>query len=358
MVATVGVLVARPAVHHARATSLLLSFADASRAPAVMEDRIVFQHGGEAIPARLYAPPTAAKAPGVVLVHGVHRLGIDEPRLERFARALADTGIHVMTPLVRELSDYKVTPSSVDTIGAAVSALRARLGVEKVGLMGMSFGGGLSLLAAADPRFAGDVAFVVAVGAHDDLSRVSRFFVEGEIQEPSGATRALRAHDYGAMVLVHANIEDFFPEEDAPAAADAVRLWLWEEQAEARAAAEALSPESRAKLDRLFEGGTASLEGELLASIAKRRAELEAVSPRGRLGSLRAPVYLLHGEGDRVIPSTEALWLATSVPPDRLRAALVSPAIEHVELRAPTVTDKIALVHFMGRVIGEAAAHR
>ena len=40
----------------------------------------------------------------------------------------------------------------------------------------MSFAGGLSLLAAADPRFAEDVGFVVAVGAHHDLARVSRFF--------------------------------------------------------------------------------------------------------------------------------------------------------------------------------------
>ena len=63
-------------------------------------------------------------------------------------------------------------------------------------------------------------------------------------------------------------------------------------------------------------------------------------------------------QGDTVIPSTEALWLAQDVPPERLKGALVSPAIEHVELKSPTALDKWALVHFMGQVIGEADATR
>ena len=66
----------------------------------------------------------------------------------------------------------------------------------------------------------------------------------------------------------------------------------------------------------------------------------------------------LHGEGDTVIPATETLWLAQDVPAERLRTALVSPAIEHVELKSPSAADKWALVHFMGQIIGEAESSR
>jgi len=174
VLATLVVLLARPASQHARAAVLLRSFSDASAHGDVLEER--FDFGG--VSARLYTPRGGAKH-GVVLVHGVHHLGIEEPRLERFARALAGAGVVVMTPAVKELSDYKVAPHSLDTIGAAVNALRLRLGTEKVGLMGMSFGGGLSLLTASDPRFADRISFVVAVGAHDDLaSGQSTFMVE------------------------------------------------------------------------------------------------------------------------------------------------------------------------------------
>ena len=100
------------------------------------------------------------------------------------------------------------------------------------------------------------------------------------------------------------------------------------------------------------------MKGELLAEIDRHKAGMAEVSPHGRLGSIRANVYLLHGEGDTVIPATETLWLAQDVPPARLKSALVSPAIEHVELKSPTAADKWALVHFMGQVIGEAEGSR
>ena len=359
VLAVFGIVLARPAAHHARAASLLVAFADPSGTPAAIdEERLSFTRGGEEIPARLYVPRGVSDAPGVVLVHGVHHHGIEEVRLERFARAVAGAGVVVMTPAVKELSDYKVAPRSIDTVGAAVEALRGRLGVAKVGVMGMSFGGGISLLAAADPRFAEHVSFVVAVGAHGDLGRVSRFFVNDEIPEPGGTTKKLRAHDYGVMVLVYSHVEDFFPAEDVPAAQVALRSWLREERDDARTAMATLSAASKTKLETLFETGAGSMKGELLAEIDRHTADMAEVSPRGRLGSIRANVYLLHGEGDTVIPATETLWLAQDVPPSRLKSALVSPAIEHVELKSPTAADKWALVHFMGQVIGEAEGSR
>jgi dienelactone hydrolase len=354
--AVLALLLVRPATHHARAASLLMSFSDpASDHGGVAEERVTFRSGGGDVPARLYAPKGVAHPPGVVLVHGVHRGGIDEPRLERFARAVAGTGVVVMTPAMKELSGYEVAPRSIDTVGDALESLRARLGEARVGLMGMSFGGGISLLAAADPRFADHVSFVVAVGAHDDLGRVSRFFVTSEAPAPGGGVKRLHAHRYGAMVLVYSHAEDLFPPEDVPGARDALRLWLGEQREDARSAAARLSPPSRAKIEGLFESGASAMQAELLEEIEARGAEMARVSPHGQLGSIHANVYLLHGEGDTVIPATETLWLAEEVPPERLKRVLVSPAIEHVELKSPTAADKWALVHFMGQVLGEGS---
>lgn len=358
IVAVLVVLGVRPASHHARAASLLVTFSDVAAKPVVRDERFTFAHQGEQIPARLYIPSGVEHPPGVVLVHGVHRLGIDEPRLERFARAVAEAGVLVMTPLVKDLSDYKVAPRSIDLVGTAVDTLRERARVSSVGLMGMSFGGGISLLTAADARFADHVAFVVAVGAHDDLGRVSRFFVDDAIAEPNGSIRELHAHAYGPTVLVYSHIDDFFPKDDAPRAAEALRLWLWEKREDARKIAETLSPPSRTKVESLFDVGADGMKPELISEIETHTKEMAAVSPHGHLGAIKANVYLLHGEGDTVIPSTETLWLAQDVPPARLRAALVSPAIEHVELKSPTASDKWALVHFMAQVIGEAEATR
>lgn len=365
--AVVGFFLAPPAAHHVRATSLLMTFSDTKAKPEVAEEILTLDvplspmGPARSVKARMFSPPGGSPKdlPAVVLVHGVQYLGIEEPRLQRFAKSLVSAGLVVLTPQVDELADYHVSPRSIDTVGAAVRALRARSGgAAHVGLLGTSFGGGIALLTAADPRFADEVAFVVSIGAHDDLARVSGFFASDEIETVTGETKKLHAHGYGAMVLVYTHVEDFFPQEDVPAARDALRSWLREDRDAARESTKALTPPSKTKMDVLFGSDIRALRPELLAMIQRRVPDMKLVSPHDRLGGLKANVYLLHGAGDTVVPATETMWLAKDVPPSSLRAVLVSPAIEHVELKEPSMADQWALIHFMGRVIGEAEAAR
>jgi len=303
------------------------------------------------IRARLYIPKDRADAPGIVLVHGVHHLGIEEPRMVAFARALSSSGIRVLTPELLSLADYQVDRSSIDLIGYSARALSAPLG-QKVGVLGLSFAGGLSLLAAADPRFRTYIRFVVSVGAHDDLERVSQFLITNRIERPDGTTLHMMAHEYGALILIYSHVGDFFPPADVPTAHEALRLLLWEKVDESRKQAEQLSPGSRQKMELLYSRQVKALAGELGEAIVRHRAEMAPVSPHGNLGALQVPVLLLHGAADNVIPSSELLWLQRDVPPAALKSALISPAISHVELRGePSLTDQWRLVHFMARVL-------
>jgi pimeloyl-ACP methyl ester carboxylesterase len=223
--------------------------------------------------------------------------------------------------------------------------------------MGMSFAGGLSLITAADPRYADDIGMVVAVGAHHDLGRVSRFFATSRVELPDGSSEALAAHDYGALVLVYGHIEGFFAKEDAEAAREALRLWLWEQPDRAREAAKALSPEGRGRMDALFDRRVDAIAQDLITQIGLRGSEMALVSPSGQLSGIKARTFLLHGAGDTVIPASETLWLASEVPAEALEEALVSKAVAHVELDgAPPFTEKLALVRFMTRVLEVAGA--
>ena len=353
-------LVARPAERHLRAASLLVRFAtpDAKgflpeyRKYELDETSVDVPTDKGPVRGRIYAPRGLANAPGVVLVHGVHRLSIEEPRLIRFSRAIAAAGTVVLTPEVKEIADYRIDPASIDTIGAATRALRARLSGRRVGVMGMSFAGGLGLLAAARPNFADDIGFVVAIGAHHDLRRVLEFFKTNHIQWPDGHDEALAAHPYGALVLLYSHVDKLVPEADAPAAQDAIRLWLWEKHEESRARLASLSPESREKIEALL-SGKADVP-KLIEEITRDASRADAVSPAGHLGGLRAPVFLLHGAGDTVIPAAETSWLAKEIPPALLREALVTPALVHVELTGePTAAQQWEMVRFMAGILGE-----
>jgi pimeloyl-ACP methyl ester carboxylesterase len=354
----------RPVAEHLRALSLLERFSavsDASeRAPAELSEALFPIPRTDAsrgvIRGRIYTPRGPSRG-AIVLVPGVHHLGIDEPRLIRFARAVCASGVIVLTPEIGALVDYRIEGASAGEIGEAAHALRQRVGTP-VGIMGMSFAGGLALIAASDPRFVPDVAFVVAVGAHDDLARVARFFATNAIARPDGSIAHMTAHPYGPLVLVYDHVEDFLPTADLAASTDALRLWLWEDKDAARARLAALPADTSAKLGALFDGDIASIAPQLLAEIDAHASALRAASPHGQLAGLRAPVFLLHGAGDAVIPATETLWLARDVRDEAkglLRDVLVSPALVHVELEEePSWREKYALVHFMAEVLDAA----
>lgn len=321
---------------------------------AVTTQEADFSGSGGLVRARLYIPQGADRPPAILLLHGIHHLGLEEPRLKRFSNALASDGILVMTPQLDSLADYHVDEKSIAVIGEAAKQLHARCGAP-VGVMGLSFAGGLALLAAADPRYRSDIAYVVAVGAQDDAGRVLRFFASNQIQRPDGTVVHMQAHEYGALVAVYNHAEAFFPPADLPDAKEAIRLWLWEDVDQAHAHEAKVSAPSRLRLEELFTGRTSELAPQILSELDRHQDEVARVSPHGHMSALTVPVYLLHGTGDTVIPSSETLWLAREIPKQDLRWVLISPAVVHVEVEGePSWRDQFALVRFLSAVLDEA----
>lgn len=346
-----------------RALYVLLKLEDANAKPPLtaliersfVESEVTIPAASGPMRARLYQPLHPVATP-MVVVHGVHFDGIDDSRMRSFARALAGAGVPVLTPHVVSLTELRVEPGQVDSIGAAAQELQRRTG-RRVGVFGLSFAGGLALLAAADERYRRSIAYVFAVGAHADMARVARYYATDEDPRPDGSVQKLKAHPYGAMILIYTHPEDFFSPKEAPLAREALRLALNEKEKEAHAAAQKLSPASRALLESIAVkwNATPELRAALLSSIEKHQDEFAAVSPAGRLEGLHTRVFLLHGAGDNVIPSAESEWLAQELGIGRVRAFLVSPVISHVETESkPTGGDEVELVHFLSQVLSSS----
>ena len=356
-------LLARPAVTHLRAAALLLRIENpqhwdtlASFDTSPIEEKLTeVPAPAGPIRARLYIPQGLANPPAMVIVHGVHHLGIDEPRLVAFARAMSASGIRVLTPELAALTDYQIDSRSIDLIGYSARSLSLEVG-QKVGVLGISFGGGLSLIAAARPQYAPCISFVVSVGAHDDLERVSQFLITNTISRPDGTTLAMQAHEYGPLILIYSHLEDFFPPADVSTAHEALQLLLWEKVAESKKVAALLSPPSRQKMELLYNRDVDALAPEMKQAIARHRTEMAPASPHGQLGALRVPVLLMHGAADNVIPPPEMLWLQQDIPSGLVKDALISPALSHVSMEGkPTLIDNLRLVHFMARMLRQAA---
>ncbi len=123
-----------------------------SRPDAVEQPETVPTRYGP-IKARLYRP-VARPTRAALLVGGVQPAGIDEPRLAHFAREVAASGWAIVTPELPDLVTYRLTPRSTDMIEDAAVWLSAQRDLTidgQIGLVGISFAGGLSIVAAGTP---------------------------------------------------------------------------------------------------------------------------------------------------------------------------------------------------------------
>jgi pimeloyl-ACP methyl ester carboxylesterase len=351
-----------PIYNHLRAASILMAIADMPPSvlsnfdtnPVIEEEvayRPVAAKNTAMERARIYHPIGIAHPSALVVVPGVHHLGMDEPRLQRFARALSSHGYLVLTPQVDDLADYTITKSSAAVIGDAVHELARRSGAPKVGLLGLSFAGGMALIAASDEAVQRQLTAVIAIGAHDDLNRVLNFFDTDETTAPDGTVLKMKAHEYGSLVTAYSHASAFFAPEDVAQARLTLRTLLWENLPAAHADAAKLSPQGQARMALLFAHDTKSLVPDTQRALAQAEPEIEAASPHYYLAKIHVPVMLLHGSADNVVPPTETLWLAHDLPPGILKAALISPAIGHVEVGGASAMDQVRLIHWMEEML-------
>jgi dienelactone hydrolase len=319
---------------------------------------------GGTLRARVYAA-THPDGPPALLVPGVHAGGIDEPRLIQFARDIASMGRVVVAAELPDLKRYSITPRTTDMIEDAGVWLSTASGFSadgRVGLMGISFAGGLSVVAAGRPSLQDRVAFVLSFGGHGDLPRTLRYLCTGI--QPDGGRRP--PHDYGVAIILLGVADRIVPDEQAQLLRDAILAFLHAshvdmvdkpkaqiEFARAREMAAQLPEPARLLMAYVNERDVQSL-GPILA----RHAEAMGGDPA--LSAEKAPVpaasvYLLHGTDDNVIPAVESNLLAASL---RRRGGrvhqLATPLITHAEVDRSAAARAIwDLVSFWGNLFDE-----
>ncbi len=333
---------------------------------------------------RVYEPEGGATR-AALLVSGLHAAGIDEPRLVRMARLLASNGIAIVTPDIPELSRFDVSPMLTDAIEHAALWLANDSGLaptRRVGLLGISFSGGLSIIAAGRPSLADRVSHVVAFGGHDDLPRVLRFLCTGQEPFPPGQARInldaagagsagntgqpfIRApHDYGVAVMLLGAADRVVPAAQTDALREAVRQYLWAsaldggvDKSRAPAAFETLN----ARIARLPEPSKTLMRYVVARDVvhlgARLRPYINGYVSAPALSVSKSPkptvpVFLLHGTDDNIIPSVESEYLAEDLRGHAPVRLLLSGLISRAEADRPVnVADVLQLAGFWGDLL-------
>jgi dienelactone hydrolase len=305
----------------------------------------------------------------VLLVTGVHPDGIDEARLLALATDLAGTGINVVTPEIPDLRQFRLTARVTDTIEHAAEWLAdqpALSGGGRIGMIGVSFSGGLSIVAAGRPALRDRVAYVLSFGGHGNLPRVLRFFCTGiEPPAPGGDATRRQPHDYALAVLLHQAADLAVPPDQAATLRRGIETFLHasalaridlhgaQQELEWSRAFQRELPEPSATLLRLVNEREVAPLGARLLPYLDRLGQDPALSP-DRSPAPAAPVYLLHGIDDNVIPAVESQLLAAHLDGATRVHVLLSSFLRHVDVSArPTLTDTWRMIAFWKAALGE-----
>jgi dienelactone hydrolase len=330
--------------------------------------------GTRALRVRVYSPLRRSRQT-VLLVSGLHPAGIDEARLVALARKLAETNVTVVTPEIPETSTFEITPALTDRIEEAAVWLATESGLAptgRIGLMGMSFSGGLAVVAAGRPSLRNHLLYVFSFGGHDDLRRVVEYLcgnVEPEAvpeDAPSHAGQAAQPpHDYGVAVVLLTVAPHVVPPEQLAPLRDGVRRFLRAshldrvDKTQAEREFSALRrlarrlPEPSATLLGYVNARDVAHLGPRLRPYIRFYVDAPALSP-SRSAAPSAPLFLLHGRDDNVIPAVESGHLA-----DRLRGRipihlLVTDLISHAEADQPAhAVDTMRLAGFWGELLAQ-----
>lgn len=315
------------------------------------------RHGDLA--ARIYTPSNGAAAPSFIIFPGIHRGGVDEPRLSGFSRRFSSAGVNVVSVPLPDLREFRVTMRTTDQIEDATAWAANAPGIGrggKIGLGGVSFAGGLALVAAGRPALRDRISMVVSFGGYGDLVRVLRFLCTGVL--PDGTRKA--PHDYGIAIVLLEVAPAMVPQPQVEPLRRGILTFLEGSLhdlhdksraqtlfADARAQAAALGEPARTLLTWVNDRNVAQLGPAVLPHVEKLAGAAE-LSPERSPAPL-APVFLLHGRDDNVIPAAE-----TPLTADYLRRrgntrvkTLLTPLVSHADLNpnAP-IGDAWQLVKF------------
>jgi dienelactone hydrolase len=321
---------------------------------------------GGPLRARRYRPAASKGGRTILLVPGVHAAGIDEPRLVGFAHDLAGIGDQVVTVELPDLAHYEITPRTADMIEDAAAWMLHRAeyrGADgRIGMMGISFGGGLTLVAAGRPSIAQGVSFAMSFGGHGDLLRTLEYLCTGV--QPDGTLRP--PHDYGLAIVLLNVADTAVPADQVQPLRTAILSFLEASRLdmvdkteaavefERAKALEGSLPEPAHEYMKYVNARDVRKLGPILLPHLANRASNPALSP-ARSPAPRCPVYLLHGADDNVVPAIESTLLAREFRAKGIDVRLLeTPLITHAEVdRQSTAMDVWRLVRFWTALLAE-----
>lgn len=256
------------------------------------------------------APAIPSTREGLLVIPGVGDERQD-PQLINFSETLARAGVVVMDITTPALIAYRLDAGDEDAVVQAFQSLQHWPGVspERVGLFGISGGGALMCLAAADARVRHQTAFVTLFGSYFDATTLLQTIGQRELLV-DGQTQPWSPVDVPLQVLAN-TIMPYLSSVDGQLLTGAFDPGGSESLSSSQIAQ--LSPDGAAVYHLLAGDERNQVEANIKALSPTVKQLLVSLSPSSVLDQISAPVYLLHDRTDQYVPFTQSRDFAAAL---------------------------------------------
>jgi pimeloyl-ACP methyl ester carboxylesterase len=311
-------------------------------------------------PAVTVRPRGAPPWPAVMFANGATPDGRAHAGVRRFGASLARAGYMVFIP---ELPGVAAGELSLSTLAACVEcAVEAANSAEarngRIGLLGVSVGGTLALLAAATPDLSARISVVACIAPFTDLKKVMMLATTGMYPGPDGR-HAYPVPPALPVGVARSLVGSLDPTPDARAlgrALESLDPAYPDPLSRLRdAPCGSLGPAAAATRALLVNRDPACFECLFAALPDALRGVVASLSPLRSAARISAPIEIATAPHDKYFPLGESLALRGEVAGVRIT---VTSALAHAtpRLTPRSVADFAQLQGFIARSLGAAAS--
>ena len=312
------------------------------------------------VPTMVVRPGGGTRWPTIVFLNGVTARGRHHPDVQRLARGLARVGFLVLVPDPPGLARGEITEQTLAATVAVVRAAADRPDARggRVGLIGVSVGGSLALLAAEDASLARRITIVAGIAPYSVANTV-RLATTGYTLE-NGRLLPYAAESFLPLVIAR-SLVGALPSSSDRSALLAQMLRLPDDAPNSlalfrRLRPERLDPSARALVELLANRDPSRFDRLYAALSPVLRASVERLSPLAGAARLRAPVEIASAPHDKYFPLGETRALARAARDTHVRLTVTSTL--HHAIPSLSLSDIADLFRFDGWVVRMLQAAR
>ena len=268
----------------------------------------------------------------IILYPGASPYAEEHPKMEMLGIVLARNGYKVFIPRIPPLKILDISEVNVEWFICFYKWLLDVYKIEShnLAMLGISYGGGIMLKAYLQLKdFLATPNLLMTHGAYADAESTLRFLLTGKISN-QGVQYKITPHEWGLIVFFKNYLKNLELDWDTTGVQEVINLHIQEKMDDRDKTIRKLPRFQQNIVNSVISGkGTEKIMDMCQEMVLNEKVALQNLSPKYWCYKIQQKVFIFHGINDSMVPFTESIQLAESIPDSEL---LISRIYEHKEL--------------------------